>query len=340
MLHSLLDRYDTVLLDMDGVITSEEVYWNAATLTVHELLFSSRYYGSDECNPGQMTASLSDLRKKAFCDDAVIRHLKNKGVNNNWDLSWIVVGGALSHNTRDFRAIYEWIKTLPSVEDGLYDLVNELLLAAGFDRETAAHHGGIWKQIQLSFQEWFLGSDLFPQHWNSPLLQPGKPGLTFSEDPIVNKETLTELLAELGRTKRLGIGTGRPRIEAENPLRNWEVLSFFTPDAIVTYNDVLTAQQSINNRLSLAKPHPYMFLRGVFGNTLTDEALLNGRYDAATGAKTLVIGDAGCDLFAAKAAGCDFLAVLTGIEGEKAEGFFRENGADYILHTILDLWVH
>lgn len=339
MLHSLLDRYDTVLLDMDGVITSEEVYWNAAALTVHELLFSNRYYGCEEICPEQMMASLSDLRKEAFCGDAVIRHLKNKGVNNNWDLSWILVGGALSHNTCDFRAIYEWVKSLPAVKDGLYNVVNESLLASGFDRETSAHHGSIWKQIQLSFQEWFLGSDLFPQIWNSPLLQPGKPGLTFSEDPIVNKETLKKLLTELGRTKRLGIGSGRPRIEAENPLKNWGVFHCFTQNAIVTYNDVLAAQEAIFNRLSLAKPHPYMFLRGVFGNTLTDEALLGGNFDNAACAKTLVIGDAGCDLFAAKAAGCDFLAVLTGIEGEKAEGFFKENGADYILHTILDLWV-
>ncbi len=337
MLHSLLNRYDTVLLDMDGVITSEEVYWNAATLTVRELLFSDRYFGTETCNPENWSKKLNDFRKEEFCDDAVIRHLKNEGVNNNWDLSWIVVAGALSQNTRDFEVVYQWIKTLPAVSDGLYTAVADSLESIGIEKDEAAHHGGIWKKIQFAFQEWFLGSELFPKYWNSPLLQPGKPGLTFSEEPLVDKTRLVALLSELGKTKCLGIGSGRPRVEAENPLHSWGVYESFTEDAIVTYNEVLDAQNAIHNEISLAKPHPYMFLRGVFGNTHTDSELLAGAFDNAPCKKTLVIGDAGCDLFAAKSAGCDFLAVLTGIHGDAARGYFEENGADYILHNILEL---
>ena len=337
MLHSLLDRYNTVLLDMDGVVTSEEVYWNAATLTVRELLFSDRYFGTESCDPKDWSEKLEAFRKEEFCDDAVIRHLKNKGVNNNWDLSWIVVAGALSQNTRDFEVIYQWIKTLPTVSDGLYDSVAETLEKAGIEKKEAAHHGGIWKKIQFAFQEWFLGSELFPKYWDSPSMQPGKPGLTFSEEPLVDKARLVTLLSELGKTKRLGIGSGRPRVEAENPLRSWGVYDCFTEDAIITYNDILEAQDKINNAVSLAKPHPYMFLRGVFGRKHTDDALFNRQFDSAPCKKTLVIGDAGCDLFSAKSAGCDFLAVLTGIEGENARGYFEKNGADYILHNILEL---
>jgi len=337
MLKSFLSRYDTVLLDMDGVITSEEVYWNAATLTVRELLFSDRYFGTEPCDPQALTENLLSLRKEQFCDDAVIRHLKNKGVNNNWDLSWVVVGGALSQNTRDFEAIFQWIHTLPAVKDGLYTTVSRCLEAAGYEANEAAHHGGIWKKIQLSFQEWFLGSELFPKHWNSPMLQPGKPGLTFSEEPIVDKPKLQLLLKELGSTKRLGIGTGRPFVEAESPLRAWNVFDCFTKNAIITYNDILAAQDAINNSVSLAKPHPYMFLRGVFGTKHTDTELFNGLYDTVPCSKTLVIGDAGCDLFSAKSAGCDFAAVLTGIEGKGARGYFEENGADYIIDNFLEL---
>lgn len=337
MLKPFLNRYDTVLLDMDGVITSEEVYWNAATLTVRELLFSDRYFGTDPCDPTDWTRKLHAFRKEQFCDDAVIRHLKNKGVNNNWDLSWVVVGGALSQSTRDFKAIYQWITSLPCVNDGLYNSVSDALEKAGFKKEEAAHHGAIWKKIQFAFQEWFLGSELFPKYWNSPAQQPGKPGLTFSEEPIVDKYQLVLLLTELGKTKRLGIGSGRPRIEAENALRSWGVYHNFTEDAIITYNDILAAQDAVNNAISLAKPHPYMFLRGVFGKKHTDDALLSGQFDSAPCAKTLVIGDAGCDLFSAKSAGCDFLAVLTGIHGENAREYFEENGADYILSNILDL---
>ena len=340
MLHTLLDRYDTVLLDMDGVITSEQVYWNSSTLTVWELLFSKQYFGTEDVDPQELTSRLKELRSQIFLDDTLIQFLKNKGVNSNWDLSWIIVAGALFLNTRDFSAIFDWIRILPAVKDGLYAAVTEALLFSGMPEEEAVQYGGLWKTVQLVFQEWFLGSELFPKYWNSPTLLAGKPGLTFSEEPLVKKEPFIQLLTEIAETKRLGIGSGRPRIEAENPLRSWGVYPLFDQDAIVTYNDVLDAQEEVSEQLdgaSLSKPHPFMFLRGVFGTNHTTAELLDKQFDATLCKKTLVIGDAGCDLFSAKSAGCDFAAVLTGIDGENARGFFEENGADYVLHNILDL---
>ena len=38
---------DLIIFDLDGVITSEEAYWDAAGLTLHELLYSPRYWGLD-----------------------------------------------------------------------------------------------------------------------------------------------------------------------------------------------------------------------------------------------------------------------------------------------------
>ncbi len=337
MLKPFLNHYDTILLDMDGVITSEQVYWNAAALTVWELLFSRHYFGTEDINPEALMTALPEIRRQLFQDDAVIRLLKNKGVNNNWDLAWAVVGGLLLLGKGNEPAVYDWLASLPDVAGGFYAAVGDGIHSAGLPKEEAAHHGGLWNTIQLAFQEWFLGSELLPLHWNSPSLQPGKPGLTFSEEPIVDKAKLTVLLGELGSRKRLGIGSGRPRVEAETPLEAWNVLSCFTEDAIVTYNEVLNAQNQLAQPIALTKPHPYMFLRGVFGDAVSDIDLLNGNYDVKPCKKTLVIGDAGCDLFAAKSAGCDFAAVLTGIEGENARGYFEENGADYILHNILEL---
>ena len=37
-----------IIFDLDGVITSEEAYWDAAGLTLHELLYSPRYWGLHE----------------------------------------------------------------------------------------------------------------------------------------------------------------------------------------------------------------------------------------------------------------------------------------------------
>ena len=53
--------------------------------------------------------------------------------------------------------------------------------------------------------------------------------------------------------------------------------------------------------------------------------------------RTLVVGDAGADMFAAKAMGADFCAVLTGVNKQAARGFFEENNAQYILNSSAEL---
>ena len=47
-----MKKYDTVLFDMDGVITSEESYWNIAAMTVVEQLHSKHYFGAEEIDTG------------------------------------------------------------------------------------------------------------------------------------------------------------------------------------------------------------------------------------------------------------------------------------------------
>ncbi len=340
-LHPLLEKYDTVLLDMDGVVTSEQIYWNTAALTVWEMLHSDKYFGTETIHPAELVQRLPEIRAKVFSDDALIKVMKTRGVNNNWDLAWLVIGSALILGSEDYGRIYTMLKTFPPASEGLYKTLSEgLVRHAGMSEQEAAQLQGLWLSVQICFQEWFLGSELMPQYWHHATVQPDKAGLSFSEEPIVDKAKLIQLLKAIGMTRRLGVGSGRPAVEAKNPLVAWGVWDYFASDAIITYNDVIEAQNAFAAEqpgLSLAKPHPYMFLRGVFGRRYQDRELLTGQYNTEACAKTLVIGDAACDMLSAKAAGCDFAAVLTGIEGEQARGFFEGENADYILHNILDL---
>ena len=50
--------------------------------------------------------------------------------------------------------------------------------------------------------------------------------------------------------------------------------------------------------------------------------------------KTLVVGDAGADMLAAKAMGADFCAVLTGVSGKAARGYFEAAESEYILDSL------
>ena len=87
-LAKFLDKYDTVIFDMDGVITSEQNYWNCAALTVWEYL---NYNSGQKINATECMQNISKIRSHVFSDDEMISVLKGKGVNSNWDLGYVTV---------------------------------------------------------------------------------------------------------------------------------------------------------------------------------------------------------------------------------------------------------
>lgn len=93
------NRIDTILLDMDGVVTSEEAYWDAAGLTIRETLESPGYLG---LSPSlytpvvdlfyQRVSRASRLEWRKFLPEALISSCKTNGINNNWDLAYLCLG--------------------------------------------------------------------------------------------------------------------------------------------------------------------------------------------------------------------------------------------------------
>jgi phosphoglycolate phosphatase-like HAD superfamily hydrolase len=87
-----------IIFDLDGVITSEEAYWDAAGLTLHELLYSPRYWGLDRSEMGgdgkyhpATTAQESRLISRAVFPESDILALKGRSINSNWDTCYVVV---------------------------------------------------------------------------------------------------------------------------------------------------------------------------------------------------------------------------------------------------------
>ncbi len=77
-----------VVFDLDGVITSEEAYWDTAGLVLHELLYSSRYWNiagtTDAYQPVQTSAKSRQLSRQILPIE-VIADVKARSVNSNWD---------------------------------------------------------------------------------------------------------------------------------------------------------------------------------------------------------------------------------------------------------------
>jgi phosphoglycolate phosphatase-like HAD superfamily hydrolase len=87
-----------VIFDLDGVITSEEAYWDAAGLTLHELWHSPLYWNVEQSvvdangrySP-PVTAEESRAVSRAMFPEAEILALKARAINSNWDTCYTIV---------------------------------------------------------------------------------------------------------------------------------------------------------------------------------------------------------------------------------------------------------
>ncbi|HET9918290.1 MAG TPA: HAD hydrolase-like protein, partial [Ktedonobacteraceae bacterium] len=87
-----------IIFDLDGVITSEDAYWDTAGLVLHELLYSPRYWNLDPNQSGPegqympaATAEESRRISRALFPEPAILALKARAVNSNWDTCYAAV---------------------------------------------------------------------------------------------------------------------------------------------------------------------------------------------------------------------------------------------------------
>ena len=325
---------DSIIFDLDGVITSELAYWQSAALTVYELMFDHRYYGKQEIDRAWCHKQLSVIYDIIFCGGKTVSAVKKLGVNTNWDLAYVVFCVAkyldpdlTTMDPSHFESVCMFIENIEMHPPELYTGL-EGLLATVIPSETGALKRGeskFWSELLEVFQRWFHGDG-------------DVDGLKESEQPLLPLAQVEETLKSLHQAGfRLGIGTGRPRDEAEHPLKNWGIDGYFEKDMCVTYDEVLKAQEVTGVDYPLAKPHPYVFLKAGFGDHFTDKELCAALVKKEEAKRYLVVGDAASDLLAAKAGGFSFAAVLTGANGQVGRSYFEETEVDLIFDSVLDL---
>lgn len=305
--------FHTILFDVDGVILSEERYFDASALTVWELLSSPQYLGVDSGMPftAQPEEELIRLvRQKVFANDEVLYFIKDRGINANWDMVYLTFAYHLIryleaslpgreeeirswlHRPWDEEAIREFASWntpyAPRWDDFVLDFgkgkaqKQELLLDLNRIAEERlkmpsrqfGRNSALWDLCQQVFQEWYLGEEKSPLSTGLAPRQKGKRGFLRDEIPLVPPGELASLLQSLKEAGiRLGVGTGRPHIETVEPLESIGVLPFFEEERIVTASDVLEAERRHPECAPLAKPQPYTYLKGLYGKQTPDEEI-------------------------------------------------------------------
>lgn len=82
-----------IIFDLDGVITSEEAYWDCAGLTLHELLYSPRYWHMTASPSYLPAANAQQCREisRATLPEWLILSFKARALNSNWDTCYAAV---------------------------------------------------------------------------------------------------------------------------------------------------------------------------------------------------------------------------------------------------------
>jgi len=309
---------DLLIFDLDGVITSEGKYWNTSRLTVWDI-FSGGDFFSQALNSPERALKYGN----SIISDRFIAQIKKRAVNSNWDLTYFVVCLYLisilervPHNLD--LPLLEQIQELGRKAEKI--TISDDAIIEQFWRETQSLQGSQVADYLIPFSQKILAigiDEIFDleQLWQQcyslfQLWYEGKRGFILPDDEtVLPVETIGNILSELAGRYDLGIATGRPRLEVIQPLAQLELLSYFNPSRIVTYDDVLQAQAQVNQKLG--KPHPFI-LHKAMAPELPLAEILQENFTLEKAERVAYIGDAGSDVVAAKRASCLSIGVLTG----------------------------
>lgn len=367
----------TILFDVDGVLLSEERYFDASALTVWELLISCNYLAlsPEKFKTAYSDEEIKEIRDLVFDSDKILKLQKSRGLNANWDMIYLTFAHQLIHllsqiKDTEFENIGKWCQA-PIERETLLEMGRVLsnypvkldfeLFVADFEQsdatkqgllsylnvlakeklgvETAVFEKGeLWSICEHASQEWYVGDENIFASTGKPSVQTGKQGFLANETTLAPIEDVAELFQFLKDSGlEIGIGTGRPELETLQPFQHLDWLRYFDKQRIVTADDVLQAEEELPEGTSLSKPHPYTYIVGLHRKELTVPECLNMTLPIQDGESVLIVGDSLADLLAARQMGAQFAAVLTGLSGKDARSEFEKHEADYILDSVLDL---
>lgn len=265
------------------------------------------------------------------------------GLNNDWDLTYIVIN--LLYSLAEKPAIRKsenpWIRYRETISRCDVTVVAEYLKATvqplasllkdkgkpedNFISELYVGDVGSGNIIKQIFQEIYLGPELFKSTYHM------EPEIYRGEGYILREKLLIDrsILEGLSQENVLAVATGRPRSEAEYPLKHFQLRQFFK--MVLTLDDCVSEEKRIyeeeGRSVSLSKPDPFML-----------DAIAEGHRDAVNG--FFYIGDMPDDMLAAARSQAGFKSIgilISAPDKSSLEKNLLQAGADYIVEDFESL---
>jgi HAD superfamily hydrolase (TIGR01548 family) len=252
---------NVIVFDMDGVLIDVSKSYRETVRRTARLFFRQAPSSDQLPEPLFPLADLARIKQRG-------------GLNNDWDLSCLIINLLFSKvepppvneskdpweryqetiNRCDLRALVNFLRSNPNPLSTLLEEEgkpkNEFIYGL-YTGDVGS--GNIIKQI---FQEVYLGIELFESTYDRRPQFYQNEGLIHREQLLVEKR----LLKELAGKHLLAIATGRPRAEADYPLKHFDIGSYFSK--VLALEDCLEEEERVLSAkgatVSLSKPHPYM----------------------------------------------------------------------------------
>jgi phosphoglycolate phosphatase-like HAD superfamily hydrolase len=240
----------TILFDVDGVLLSEEHYFDASALTVWEMLISENYLGlmPAEFKTDYTEAEIAAIRDMVFKKDTVLELQKSRGLNANWDMIYLTFSYQLLHLLSqiketesekikrwlskeidrdilleiarvlsqykvafDFGEFNEDFEKSSETKQGLMDYLNVLAFEKlGVETTIFSGKGALWSVCEHASQEWYVGDEHIMASTGKPSVQLGKKGFLANETTTCPVQEISQLFQYL-IDKGIFIGIGTGR---------------------------------------------------------------------------------------------------------------------------------
>lgn len=365
----------SILFDVDGVFLSEERCFDVSAITVEELLTSEGIFlgcgtyidFENDLNDKK----IQEIRERVFQHDKILNQLKSLGLNSNWDMLFIVfsihlidlakqldqshrceflnsstfnektlfeMNKHLLHKEIDYEKPLEVIDSFRNGKDAIYEDLesyakDQLEID---DTELFKLKSNLWQLSKDTYQEWYLGKDLFNKVEEGTALLDFKKGFIYEEVILKPQEEIQLLLQHLKEAGyHLAIATGRPRTETIIPFESLGLKSYFDDEHIVTASEVLDAESDYPEYQPLGKPNPFSYIATLNGNDRNRyKEYATHQENIVNKDEVYIVGDSLADLLSAKKIGATFIGTLTCLKGDKAQPELEEYGADYIVEDV------
>jgi len=224
-----------ILFDLDGVITSERVYWNCGGLAL------ARYLDKEIPKNTKEKVKLA----QELLPDKVIQRLKNAGINSNWDITY--VASIIIKKGLDMDKFLDELEKRRYVGMDYFKLLDEIDPSEEHKRE-----GGSWKESHERFHTCYQE-------------------LKGTDEPVISLDGIKAALEELdGIGLKLGIVTGRPLSEVKPTLSRWGLWDYFDKNIIVTDDEVQI--ESKKRGVHIGKPDPWPIQHAIARNEGCNES--------------------------------------------------------------------